>query len=166
MFTPAAGWVYGRLNGLDITARFTEGERDVLVDANINPIRYREGWGLAIWGNETLYVKPSPLQLRSVAMLLIILKYGLANYLEFKLFAMNNQPTWTEVENAISIFIRDTLFTPGGLYAYDVEVTKIITGTDINNRTMPVFVGIQPTMDIKTIPVTLGIFNKTVAISF
>lgn len=165
IFTPAAGWVYGRLNGLDITVKYTEGERDELVDAQINPIRYREGWGLAIWGNETLYVKPSPLQLRSVAMLLIILKYGLENYLEFKLFAMNREPTWTEVENAIRIFIRDTLYTPGGLYAYQVEVKKVITDTDIDNRRMPVFVGIQPTMDIKEIPVTLGIFNKSVAIT-
>ncbi|BCG50078.1 hypothetical protein [Ralstonia phage RP13] len=166
VFTPAAGWVYGRLNGLDISYKYQDGERDALVDAQVNPIRYREGWGLAVWGNETTYVKPSPLQLRSVAMLLIILKYGLENYLEFKLFAMNREPTWTEVEDALTIFIRDTLYTPGGLYAFQVAVKSIITDTDINNRRMPVFVGIQPTMDIKEIPVTLGIFNKSVAISF
>lgn len=165
IFTPAAGWVYGRLNGLDISVKYEEGERDVLVDAQINPIRYREGWGLAIWGNETLYTRPSPLQLRSVAMLLIILKYGLENYLEYKLFAMNNDPTWTEVENAVTIFIRDTLYTPGGLYGFQVSVKKVITDTDIDNRKMPLFVGIQPTMDIKEIPVTLGIFNKSVAIT-
>jgi len=166
IFTPAAGWVYGRLNGFDITVKYTEGQRDALIDANINPLRYREGWGLAVWGNETLYVKPSPLQLRSVAMLLIILKYGLENYIEFKLFSMNREPTWTEIENVISIFIRDELFIPGGLYGYQVAVKDIITDTDINNRRVPVFVGIQPTMDIKEIPVTLGIFNKSVAISY
>lgn len=165
IFTPAAGWVYGRLNGLEISVKFEDGERDALIDAQINPIRHREGMGLAIWGNETMYVKPSPLQLRSVAMLLIILKYGLENYLEFKLFGTNRKPTWTEVETAIRIFIRDTLFIPGGLYDYQVEVEKVITDTDIDNRVMPVFVGIQPTMDIKTIPVTLGIFNKSVSIS-
>lgn len=165
MFTPAAGWVYGRVDGLNIGYKFTDGERDALIEAQLNPIRHREGWGLAVWGNETMLVKPGPLQLRSVAMLLIILKYGLENYLEYKLFAMNNEPTWTEVENAISIFIRDTLFTPGGLYAYQVSVKKIITDTDIDNRRMPIFVGIQPTMDIKEIPVTLGIFNKSVSIA-
>lgn len=164
-FTPAAGWVYGRLNGLNISAKFTEGERDELVDAQINPIRYREGFGLAVWGNETLYTRPSPLQLRSVAMLLIILKYGLENYLEYKLFAMNREPTWTEIESAVSIFIRDELYTPGGLYAYQVAVKSIITDTDIDARRCPIFVGIQPTMDIKEIPVTLGIFNKSVTIT-
>lgn len=165
MFTPAAGWVYGRLNGLDISARYTEGQRDALVEANINPIRHREGYGLSVWGNETLYVKPSPLQLRSVAMLLIVLKYGLEEYLEFKLFAMNNEPTWVEIENALDIFIRDNLYTPGGLYGYQVKVKDIITDSDIDNRRCPVFVGLQPTMDIATIPVTIGIFNKSVSIS-
>lgn len=166
IFTPAAGWVYGVISGLEINVQYDEGQRDILVASQINPIRFREGMGLALWGNETLYVKPSPLQLRSVAMLLIVLKYGLENYLEFKLFANNNQPTWTEIEDALNIFIRDTLFTPGGLYGWQVKVTDIITDTDIDNRKCPVFVGIQPTMDIQTIPVTLGIFNKSVNISF
>lgn len=165
VFTPAAGWVTGIISGLDIAVKYDEGQRDALVNANINPIRFREGFGLAIWGNETLYVKPSPLQLRSVAMLLIVLKYGLENYLEFKLFAQNNKPTWTEVETTLNIFIRDTLFIPGGLYAWQVAVSQIITDTDINNRSMPVHIGIQPTSDIKTIPVTLGIFNKSVTIT-
>lgn len=163
MFTPAAGWVFGRLNGLDITRRFTEGERDYLVDAQINPIRYREGYGLAIWGNETLYVKPSPLQLRSVAMLLIMLKYGLENFLEFELFQTNDEPEWTKVETAIDVFIRDNL--SAGLYDWKVWVKDIITDGDIDARRMPIFVGLQPTMDIKEIPVTLGIFNRSIAIS-
>lgn len=166
IFTPAAGWAYGRLNGLDITYKFDDGERDLLDESQINVIRYREGMGLVVWGNETLYVKPSPLQLRSVAMLLIVLKYGLENYLEFKLFALNNEPTWTEVESAIDIFIRDEIYTPGGLYGYQVAVQDIITDSDIDNRRMPVIINIQPTMDIKSIPVTIGIFNRSVEMSF
>lgn len=165
IFSPAAGWVRGRLDGLKVSRQFTDGERDALVDANLNPIRYREGYGLAIWGNETLYVKPSPLQLRSVAMLLIVLKYGLETYLEFELFMENNEETWTRAETAISTFIRDTLYIPGGLYDYQVKIKDIITDTDIDNRRMPIFVGIQPTSDIKEIPVNLGIFNKSVAIT-
>jgi hypothetical protein len=166
MFTPAAGWVYGRVNGLKIAVQYTEPQRDNLINSQINPIRYREGWGLAVWGNETLAIEPSPVQLRSVAMLLIILKYGLQKYLEFTLFGLNNKPTWTETENAVSLFIRDTLYTTGGVYAYQVSVSSIITPTQIANRIMPIFVGIQPTMDIKTIPVTLGIFSNNVTIAY
>lgn len=165
-FTPAAGWVYGVLSGLDITNRFDEGERDTLVDAQINPIRYREGYGLAVWGNETLYTSPSPLQLRSVNILLITLKYGLQEYLERTLFEFNDDPTWTEVENTISTFIRDEIYLKGGLYDYQVSVKEVITDTDIDNRRMPVWIGLQPTMDIQTIPVTIGIFNKSVNISY
>lgn len=165
-FTPSAGWVYGIISGLDITNKFDTTALDTLVDSQINPIRYREGYGLAIWGNETLYSSPSPLQLRSVAMLLILLKYGVEDYLERTLFKFNSEPTWSEVEGAIDVYIRDNLYTPGGLYAYQVSVQDIITDSDIDNRRMPVWIGIQPTMDIKTIPVTIGIFNKSVDISY
>lgn len=163
-YTPAAGWVQGVISGLDITCKFDEGERDQLVDAQVNPIRYREGYGLAIWGNETLYVKPSPFQLRSVAMLIILLKYGVENYLEYKLFQTNNEPVWEETETAINVYIRDNL--AAGLYNWQVSVKDIITDSDIDNRRMPIFIGLQPTMDIQTIPVTLGIFNKSVDISY
>jgi len=166
MFTPAAGWVYGIVKGLNINVNYDLGQRNSLIAANINPIRYRVGYGLAIWGNETLYVKPSPLQLRSVAMLLIVLKYGLDTMLDFELFKENNQTEWTSVENTIKLFIKNTLFIPGGLYDYQVSITKIITDSDIDNRRMPIFIGLQPTEDIQLIPVTIGIFNKSVAISF
>jgi hypothetical protein len=163
IFTPAAGWVYGRLNGLNIAVKYDDGQRDTLVDARINPIRYRQGSGLVVWGNETTYVSPSPLQLRSVAMLLIVLKYGLQQYLENILFGENASPTWTTTKDQIDIFIRDTLFTPGGLYGWQTTVAP--TGTDINNRRMPVKVLLQPTEDIQTIPVTLGILNATVSLT-
>jgi len=166
MFTPAAGWVYGLIQGLDIAVKYDDGQRDLLVDANINPIRYQLGHGMSVWGNETLSVTPSPLQLRSVAMLLIMLKYGLNIYLQSELFRDNIAPEWSKVETAISLWIRDNLYTPGGLYDYQVSITKIITNTDIDARRMPIFIGLQPTEDIQLIPVTLGIFNKSVAISF
>jgi hypothetical protein len=44
------GWERGRIRGLDVKVRFTEGDRDFLVDNRINPIRYKEGSGLVIWG--------------------------------------------------------------------------------------------------------------------
>lgn len=164
IFSPAAGWVKGRVNGLRVTRQWDDGERDMLVDANLNPIRTREGSGLAIWGNETMYVKPSPLQLRSVAMLLIVLKYGLQDYLEYELFFDNDEDTWDRAETAINVFIRDNL--ADGLYAWKVAIKDIITDSDIDNRKMPIFVGLQPTMDIKTIDVGIGIFNKSVAIAY
>lgn len=161
---PAAGWTRGKVVGLDVKVKFTEGERDTLVDNRINPIRHKEGSGLVIWGNETLLVKPSPMQLRSVSMLLIVIRNGLENMLEFKTFDLNEESAWNQVEGSINAFMRDEIQAKKGVYAYECSVKGIITDTDIDNRRMPVFLGIQPTMDIKTIPVTLAIFNSSVDI--
>lgn len=160
MFTPAAGWLRGGVDGLDVKVKFSEGDRDFLVDNRINPIRHREGSGLAIWGNETLLVKPSPLQLRSVAMLLIVIKTGLDQMLDYKTFDLNSERTWGIVQGTIEGFMRDEIKAKDGVYNYTVAVKDVITASDIDNRKMPVFVGIQPTMDIQEIPVTLAIFNS------
>jgi len=160
MWYPAAGWKRGKIVALDITRKFSEGDRDWFVDNRINPIRYKKGSGLVIWGNETLISNPSPLQLRSVAMLLIYIKYGLYEALENVEFDLNDETTWSLVEGSIDGFMRDDVQAKRGVYSYRVAVKDVITDTDIANRRMPVFLGIQPTMDIKEIPVTLAIYNK------
>jgi len=165
MWYPAAGWNRGKIVALDVKVKFSEGDRDWFVDNRINPIRYKKGSGLVIWGNETTLVKPSPLQLRSVSMLLIVIKYGLDALLEYKTFELNNEGTWGPLETAINAFMRDEIQAKGGVYAYNLAIKDIITSSDIDNRRMPIFLGIKPTMDIKEIPVTLAIFSSGVDIS-
>lgn len=165
MWNPAAGWNRGKIVALDVKVKFNEGDRDWLVDNRINPIRYKKGSGLVIWGNETTLVKPSPLQLRSVSMLLIVIKYGLDALLEYKTFELNNEATWGPLETAINSFMRDEIQAKGGVYDYNLAIKDIITPSDIDNRRMPIFLGIKPTMDIKEIPVTLAIFSSGVDIS-
>ena len=75
MWYPAAGYQRGKLTALDIKRKFSVGDRDFLYDNQVNPIRYKQGSGFVIWGNKTLLTKPSPLQLRSVRMLLIVIKW-------------------------------------------------------------------------------------------
>ena len=159
-FTPAAGWLRGKVAGLDVQTEFDEPARDFLVLNRINPIRKKEGSGLVVWGNETLLSRPSPLQIRSVAMLIIAIKYGLENYLEFKLFDFNSESVYTQVEKALTGFMRDEIKGKGGVTDFQVSVKEIITDSDKDNRKMPVFVGIKPTPDIKEIPVTLAIYNQ------
>ena len=159
MWYPAAGWLRGKIVIIDSKIKPNEGDRDFLCDNKINPLKYVKGSGFAIWGNRTLYTKPSPLNDRSVAMLLIVIKYGLKNMLEYKEFELNVERTWKEVENAITNFLED-IKTKNGLYEYQVAVSSIITDEDIDNNRMPVFVGIKPTRSIKEIPVTLAIFNS------
>ena len=62
LFTPAAGWERGKVVGEDIRVKWTEGERDVLVENRINPIRYKRGSGLVIWGRHEGRANPLLLQ--------------------------------------------------------------------------------------------------------
>jgi phage tail sheath protein FI len=164
MFTPAAGWERGRVEALDVLVKYSEGDRDYFVDNRINPVRYKKGEGMAIWGNETLLSKPSPMQMRHVAMLLIVIEEGL-QALEWQTFNLNNESTWIKVEASLNAFMRDEIKAKGGVYNYQVALQEIITASDLDNRRMPIFLGIQPTSDIQLIPVTLAVFNNTVSIS-
>ena len=57
------GWERGKVVGEDIRVKWTEGERDVLVENRINPIRYKRGSGLVIWGRHE--GRANPLLLKS-----------------------------------------------------------------------------------------------------
>lgn len=161
IFTPAAGYVNGQVTGLNVLYKFDEGQMDELVDNQINPIKYDAGT-IVIWGNETLLKRPSPLQLRSVNMLLIALQVGVRGLNEYKLFDFNNESTWDPLRGAVEAFLRDDFHAKGGLYDYKVIMSP--SDLDIDNRRAPLWIGIQPTMDIKTIPTTIAIFNKSAEI--
>jgi hypothetical protein len=163
MFTPAAGWERGKIQALDVLVKYSEGDRDYFVDNRINPVRYKKGSGLSIWGNETTLVKPSPMQMRHVSMLLIVIKEAL-QALEWQTFNLNNESTWVKVEASLNAFMRDEIKAKGGVYNYQVALQSIITPSDLDNRRMPIFLGIQPTSDIQMIPVALAVFNNTVDI--
>lgn len=160
---PAAGWERGRIRVLGSKIIPSEPERDWLVDNRINPLKYSSDKGFAIWGNRTLFSKPSPLTQRSVAILLIVIKHGLREMLEFKEFDFNDERTWVETERAIDKFLMD-IKSKRGLYTYKVAIKEVITDQDINNQRMPIFVGIQPTNSIKEIPVTLATYPYGVEI--
>ena len=163
IFTPAAGWINGKVNGQDLLVKYDEDDRDDLIEANINPIRYRKGRGLAIWGNNTLYRKPSPLQLRSFNFLLIVLKSGLEDYLDYELFKDNDPAAYLRGETAINIFIRDNLAS--GLVDWVVKIADVTNDSDRDARRMNVFIGLKPDTDINEIVTTLGIFNQSVEIT-
>jgi len=164
MWYPAAGWLRGKLKALDSLIKPDEGTRDWFVDNKINPIKFVKGSGFIIWGNRTLYSKPSPLDDRSVAMLLIVIKEGLKNFLQFETFEINDSQTWAIAEQAIVSFLQD-IQAKRGLEEFRVSIADIIADQDIDNNRMPVFVGIKPTRSVKEIPVTLAIFNTGASIN-
>lgn len=64
----------GKLDfAMDVRHRFKQGDRDVLVDNQINPIAVFEGEGIFMWGADTTYTTKSPLQDIGVRRLLAML---------------------------------------------------------------------------------------------
>jgi hypothetical protein len=110
-----------------------------------------------------MYAKPSPLQLRSVAFLLMAIRYGLESYLKYELFNYNDPTTWNRIKSVIDSFMTNEIQAKEGVSEFQCVVNP--TDFDIDNRRLPIFLGIKPTMDINEIKVTLAVFNRSLAIT-
>jgi uncharacterized protein len=80
-------------SALGLTDVFTEGERDTLYEAEINPLQTFRGDGNVIWGQKMEKTKPSALDRLNVRRLLIILEKAIAASLRFFVFEPNSELT-------------------------------------------------------------------------
>ena len=160
---PSAGLNRGVFTSAGDYYDFNEEERDILVNNRINPIYHDEATGVyAIWGNETTQRRPSYLQQRSVVSLVLDIGNLVNANMPYSLFELNDETTWDTVEGSIRSVLRDDYKSKGAIYDYIVDVKDVITDTDIDNRTMPVFIGIKPVGSINYIPIELAVFSKSV----
>jgi uncharacterized protein len=88
-----AGMNRGQLNALGLTNIFTQGERDILYQSQINPLQTWRGEGHVIWGQKTQQVKASALDRVNVRRLLIILQKAISAQLRYFVFEPNSELT-------------------------------------------------------------------------
>ncbi len=88
-----AGFNRGMLNVLEVTNIFTQGERDTLYAAQINPLQTFRGEGNVIWGQKTEQTKASATDRINVRRLLITLEKSLAASLRYFAFEPNSENT-------------------------------------------------------------------------
>lgn len=88
-----AGFTRGILNVIATSYIFTQGERDVLYPAQINPIQTFRGEGIVIWGQKTLQKKSSAMSSVNVRRLLIVIEKSMAIALRPLLFEGNSEIT-------------------------------------------------------------------------
>lgn len=119
MWTPAAGWDNGMLAVSGLTAVYTEGERDILYDNGVNPIRQAANKGIAIWGNKTLQAKPSALDRLNVRMLLIVIEPSVMDFLDYFEFKVNDQITRLLISDGLTALMKD-IKSKGGVYDFKV----------------------------------------------
>lgn len=148
---PVGGWNRGRLNVIDILRHYSSGELDHLYLNNVNPIRYRRGKGIAIWGQKTLWRIPSSLDRLNVRLLLIVIENAIAEALENFLFELNDEFTRRLVRAMIEGYMED-IKSRRGVYDYLVVCDDSNNSpTDIDNYRLNVDLYVKPTKAIEYI---------------
>ena len=108
----AAGFNRGRLNVISMQDIFTEGERDLLYEAQINPLQTFRGEGDVIWGQKTMQVKSSALTRVNVRRLLIVIEKAMAISLRPFVFENNTEITRFRIEAMLTEYL-DLLSSQG-----------------------------------------------------
>ena len=107
-----AGFNRGQLDVIGVSYVFTEGERDVLYQAQINPIQMFRGGGIVIFGQKTLQKKLSALSSVNVRRLLIVIEKAMAVSLRTFLFEANDDITRFRVKALLDEYL-DRLSSQG-----------------------------------------------------
>lgn len=161
IWVPPAGWNNGKVAGLGITRVFTKGERDVLYDNGVNPLKQYPGKGISIWGQKTLQAKPSALDRINVRLLLIYIQPSIMEFLEFFVFELNDRLTRLLVAGGITAFM-DNIKGRGGVYDFAVVCDESNnSAVDIDNYKLNVDLYLKPTkaaeyINFRTILTTTG----------
>lgn len=148
---PVGGWNRGRLNVVDILRHYSSGELDYLYDNGVNPIKYRRGKGIAIWGQKTLWRIPSALDRLNVRLLLIVIENAIAEALENFLFELNDEFTRRLIKAMIESYMED-IKARRGVYDYLVVCDESNNSpVDIDNYRLNVDLYVKPTKAIEYI---------------
>lgn len=164
MWVSAAGNKRGTLVVEDLQRRYTVGQMDTLYDMNINPIRFKDGKGITLWGNKTLLTRPSALDRINVRLLLIQIEPAIEEALEDFLFDGTTATNRSIVTSLLESYM-ETIKGAGGVFDYQVTCNdENNTAEDIDNHIMNVWVFVKPTITVEFIKFTT-IITKT-SISF
>ena len=102
----------------------TEGNRDALYIAGINPVVSFSGQGKVVWGQKTLLDKSSAFNRINVRRLFLVLEKAISKASKYFLFEQNDEITWMLMTNMIEPFLRDVKGRRG-LYDYLVQINEV-----------------------------------------
>ena len=106
-FSPA-GFNRGNVRGaVKLSYNPTQGERDQLYRARINPIVNFPGQGVVLFGDKTALAKPSAFDRINVRRLFLVLEKAIATASKFQLFEFNDEFTRAQFRNLVEPFLRD-----------------------------------------------------------
>jgi phage tail sheath protein FI len=118
-FSPA-GFNRGQVkNIIKLPYNPKKADRDVLYQADVNPIVTFPGQGTVLFGDKTLLGKPSAFDRINVRRLFIVLEKAIATASKFTLFEFNDSFTRSQFKNLVEPFLRDVQGRRG---IYDFKV--------------------------------------------
>lgn len=147
-FQTPAGTQYGRINAIDLEARFTPADLTTFESYNINPIRVVPGYFPAIMGGRTL-AKGYPDQFISVRRELIQLEHDFTQLLQFALFSPNDATLWGQIVYVLTNYLNQQL--QQGVFGGTTQADSFSVICDSSNNTPATVIA--------------GIVNVTVAVS-
>lgn len=146
---PPAGLNRGILPSVsDVKHRFNEPQMDMLAENQINPVAFFSGEGIVLWGNMTLYSRPSALQSLNVVLLIITVMPQIAKALKYYLFEFNDSDTRGLIKTIVDDYMV-TVKTNKGVYDFQTSVHA--SDDDIDNGRLYVDLIIKPTLAINEI---------------
>ena len=154
-----AGINRGTLSTVIKAERFlTQGNRDTLYEANINPIATFPNSGVTVFGQKTLQKKKSALDRVNVRRLLIELKSTIKQIADALVFEQNTVATRNDFVSQVNPYLS-SVQQRQGLYTYRVVMDETNnTPTVIDNNQLVGAIYLQP---VKTVEFIVLDFNVT-----
>tara|TARA_R100001510_G_C7655786_1_gene215157 strand:- start:1853 stop:4810 length:2958 start_codon:yes stop_codon:yes gene_type:complete len=147
------------LKVLNTTEHLTSKERDVLYEANINPIAKFPSEGIVIFGQKTLQTTQSALDRINVRRLLIFLKKEISRIAANLLFDQNVPATWNRFLGLVTPFLSGVQ-SRLGLSDYKVILDETTTTPDLVDRNiMYAKIFLKPARAIEFIAIDFIITN-------
>ena len=144
-FAPAGINRGGLTNVIRPERKLTQGNRDTLYEANLNPIASFPGVGTVVYGQKTLQRQASALDRVNVRRLLIALKGYIGQVSQTLLFEQNTAATRNNFLSAVNPYL-ESVQQRQGLYAFKVVMDDSNNTPDVIDRNQLVgAIYLQPT---------------------
>jgi phage tail sheath protein FI len=144
-FAPAGLNRGGVPSVLKAERKLTQNDRDVLYQANVNPLATFPGEGVVVFGQKTLQRKPTALDRVNVRRLLIALKGYIGQVANNLVFEQNTNVTRNRFLSQVNPYL-ESVVQRQGLYAYKVVMDETNNTPDVIDRNQLVGqIYIQPT---------------------
>jgi phage tail sheath protein FI len=158
-FSPA-GIERGQVKNVrGLRVRYSQGDRDLMHDDQVNFIINKPGKGIVIWSAETLQARASALSNVNVRRLLIVVEVSLANALDYSVHDPNDPFTRFLVKQAIDNFLQPIKEARGLYEFFTVCDESNNKNTDIDSYQLNVDVYLKPVLPAKFIRLQTIITN-------